>query len=52
MQITFKILKVKDAYEKFLEELPRNLQKCQIKSTKKETSSTKIRSKIPFSRKP
>ena len=52
MQITFKILTVKDAYEKVLQELPRNLQKCQIKSTKKETSSTKIRSKIPFSRKP
>ena len=51
MQITFKILTVKDAYEKVLEELPRNLQKCQIKSTKKETSSTNIRSKIPFSRK-
>ena len=52
MQITFKLLKVKNAYEKVLEEVPCNLQKCQIKSTKKEISSTKIRYKIPFSRKP
>ena len=42
MQITFKLLKVKNAYEKVLEEVPCNLQKCQIKSTKKKLQVLKF----------